>query len=315
GDNLNLLYAKGCNLTDDPALEESSTMFGRSLNRDNRTEAELRAEALAIAAQADIIVAAMGEASEMSGESSSKVDITIPDVQRRLLAELVKTGKPVVLVLFTGRPLTLVWEDTHVPAILNVWFGGSEAAYAIGDVLFGNVNPGGKLVATFPRSVGQIPLYYNHLNTGRPASDRGFEKFRSNYLDEKNAPLYPFGYGLSYTTFSYSDIELSNSIMDMNGNLTASVTVTNTGNYTGAEVVQLYIRDLVASIARPVKELKGFEKITLNPGESRKVSFTITPELLKFYNSNLDYVTEPGEFDLMIGTNSRDVKSTRFTLQ
>ncbi len=315
GDQLNLLYAKGCNLTDDPVLEESSTMFGRSLNRDMRTEEELRAEALAIAAQADVIVAAMGEASEMSGESSSKVDINIPDVQKRLLAELVKTGKPVVLVLFTGRPLTLVWEDTHVPSILNVWFGGSEAGYAIGDVLFGNVNPGGKLVATFPRHVGQIPLYYNHLNTGRPASDRGFEKFRSNYLDEKNAPLYPFGYGLSYTTFSYSDIELSNSTLDMNGNLTASVTVTNTGSRAGAEVVQLYIRDLIASISRPVKELKGFEKITLNPGESRKVNFTITPELLKFYNSNLEYVAEPGEFDLMIGTNSRDVKSIRFTLQ
>lgn len=314
GKNTTILYAKGSNLTSDPVLEKNSTMFNRELHRDATSEEALRAEALAIAAKADVIVAAMGEASEMSGESSSRTDIGIPDVQQRLLKELLKTGKPVVLVLFTGRPMTLVWEDENVPAILNVWFGGSEAAYAIGDVLFGNVNPGGKLPSTFPRSVGQIPLYYNHYSTGRPASDNGFEKFRSNYLDEKNAPLYPFGYGLSYTQFSYSPITLNATTMNSTGTITASVTVTNTGKTAGVEVVQLYLRDLVGTISRPVKELKGFEKIQLKAGESKTVTFTITPELLKFYNFNMEYVSEPGEFDLMIGGNSRDVKTTRFTL-
>lgn len=314
GPETTVLYAKGSNLTADPVLEQNSTIFGRSLNRDDRTEEQLRNEALQIAAKADVIIAAIGESSEMSGESSSRTDIGIPDVQKRLLEELLKTGKPVVLVLFTGRPLTLVWENENIPAILNVWFGGSEAAYAIGDVLFGHVNPGGKLVATFPRHVGQIPVYYNHLNTGRPVADRGFEKYRSNYLDEKNAPLYPFGYGLSYTRFTYSDVTLNRQSMNAQGEITASVTVTNAGNREGSEVVQLYIRDLVASISRPVKELKGFEKITLKAGESKTVTFKVTTDVLKFYNSNLEYVFEPGEFEVMIGGNSRDVKSARFTL-
>jgi len=315
GSNVNIQYAKGCNLTSDPVLEANSTIFGRSLNRDNRSEEDLRNEALKIARESDIIVAAMGESSEMSGESSSRVDIGIPDVQQKLLKELLKTGKPVVLVLFTGRPLTLVWENENIPAILNVWFGGSEAAYAIGDVLFGKINPGGKLVATFPRSVGQIPLYYNYYMTGRPASDKGFEKYRGNYLDEKNAPLYPFGYGLSYTNFTYSDINLNSGTLNSSGQLEASVTVTNTGKLEGSEVVQLYIRDIVGSISRPVKELKGFEKISLKAGESKTVRFTITPELLKFYNSDLEYVFEPGEFEVMIGGNSRDVKTAKFNLK
>jgi len=315
GDQARVWYAKGANLTADPVLEANATLFGRSLGRDDRTEEELRAEALAIAAQADVIVVAVGEASEMSGESGSRVDIGIPDVQQRLLRELLKTGKPVVMVLFTGRPLTMVWEDENVPSILNVWFGGSEAAYAIGDVLFGKVNPGGKLTTTFPRHVGQIPLYYNHLNTGRPASDRSFEKYRSNYLDEKNAPLYPFGYGLSYTEFTYSDITLDKNTLNAGEELTASVTVTNTGQYAGKETVQLYIRDVVASISRPVKELKGFEKICLEPGESRTVRFTIGTDLLKFYNSDLEYVYEPGDFEVMIGGNSRDVQSVTFVLR
>lgn len=315
GKNTDVLYAKGSNLTSDPELEKNSTVFGRSLNRDNRTEKELLDEALAIAGKADVIVAAVGEASEMSGESSSRVNIGIPDVQQRLLKELLKTGKPVVLVLFTGRPLTLVWEDENVPAILNVWFGGSEAAYAIGDVLFGKVNPNGKLVSTFPRNVGQIPVYYNHFITGRPTSDNGFQKFRSNYLDEKNAPLYPFGYGLSYTQFTYGDVQLSSSSLNADGQITASVSVSNTGKYDGKETVQLYIRDIVGSITRPVKELKGFEKIYLKAGESKTVSFTITPEMLKFYNYDLEYVCEPGDFDVMIGGNSRDVKSAKFVMK
>ena len=231
------------------------------------------------------------------------------------MKELVATGKPVVLVLFTGRPLILNWEQDNVPAILNVWFGGSEAAYAIGDVLFGRVNPSGKLTMSFPQNVGQIPLYYAHKNTGRPLHDgKWFEKFRSNYLDVDNDPLYPFGYGLSYTTFSYSDIDLSHSSMDMTGSLTAAVEVTNTGTWPGTEVVQLYIRDLVGSSTRPVKELKGFQKIFLQPGEMKIVRFKIAPEMLRYYNYDLQLVAEPGDFEVMIGTNSRDVKTAKFTL-
>ena len=316
GDRAKVVTAKGSNLIGDADYEKRATMFGRELHRDNRTDRELLDEALKVAAGADVIVAALGEASEMSGESSSRTNLEMPDVQRALLQELLKTGKPVVLVLFTGRPLVLTWEEEHVPAILNVWFGGSEAAYAISDVLFGDVNPSGKLTATFPQNVGQIPLFYNHKNTGRPLQEgRWFEKFRSNYLDVSNEPLYPFGYGLSYTTFAYSDIHLSSTEMSADGELTATVTVTNTGSRDGAEVVQLYIRDLVGSVTRPVKELKGFEKIFLKAGESRKVSFSITPELLKFYNYDLQFVCEPGDFDVMIGGNSRDVKKARFLLK
>ena len=295
---VNITYAKGSNLIGDVAYEERATLFGRSLSRDNRTDKELLDEALKVASGADVIVAALGESSEMSGESSSRTDLDIPDVQRTLLEALLKTGKPVVLTLFTGRPLTLTWEQEHVPAILNVWFGGSEAAYAIGDVLFGDVNPSGKLTMTFPKNVGQIPLFYNHKNTGRPlAAGNWFEKFRSNYLDVDNEPLYPFGYGLSYTTFQYSDIALSTPVMGQNGSTTAVVTVTNTGKRDGAEVVQLYIRDLVGSITRPVRELKGFEKVFLKAGESKTVSFKITPELLRFYDYDLNHVAEPGDFD------------------
>ena len=316
GDRAKVVTAKGSNLIGDADYEKRATMFGRELHRDNRTDRELLDEALKVAAGADVIVAALGESSEMSGESSSRTNLEMPDVQRALLQELLKTGKPVVLVLFTGRPLVLTWEEEHVPAILNIWFGGSEAAYAISDVLFGDVNPSGKLTATFPQNVGQIPLFYNHKNTGRPLQEgRWFEKFRSNYLDVSNEPLYPFGYGLSYTTFAYSDIHLSSTEMSADGELTATVTVTNTGSRDGAEVVQLYIRDLVGSVTRPVKELKGFEKIFLKAGESRKVSFSITPELLKFYNYDLQFVCEPGDFDVMIGGNSRDVKKARFLLK
>lgn len=317
GNNAKVVYAKGSHLINDAKYEQNATMFGRTLHRDQETRSneEMLQEALQISKDADVIVAALGESSEMSGESSSRTEIGIPDVQKELLRELLKTGKPVVLVLFTGRPLTLTWENENVPAILNVWFGGSEAAHAIGDVLFGDVNPSGKLVATFPQNVGQIPLFYNHKNTGRPLHEgRWFEKFRSNYLDVSNDPLYPFGYGLSYTTFSYSDVKLSSTTLDAKGELTASVTVTNTGKYDGAEVVQLYIRDLVGSVTRPVKELKGFEKTFIKAGESKNVSFKITPELLKFYNYNLEYVFEKGDFDVMIGGNSSDVKSARFTL-
>lgn len=316
GNKANVVYAKGSNLTTDPVLEQRATLFGRDLQRDGRTEEELRNEALQIAKNADVIIATLGESSEYSGESSSRSEIGIPDIQQRLLKELLKTGKPVVLVLFTGRPLTLTWENENVPAILNVWFGGTEAAYAIGDILFGDVNPSGKLTTTFPQNVGQIPLYYNHKNTGRPlAEGKWFEKFRSNYLDVSNDPLYPFGYGLSYSNFDYSDVKLSSTQIDANGELTASVTVTNKSKVDGAEVVQLYIRDVVGSVTRPVKELKGFEKVFIKAGESKAVNFKITPEMLKFYDYNLNFVFEPGDFDVMIGGNSRDVKNARFTLK
>ncbi len=315
GKKANVVYAKGSNLMEDAAYEERATTFGRSLNRDNRTSQELLDEALKVSANADVIIAALGESSEMSGESSSRTNLDMPDVQRTLLKELLKTGKPVVLVLFTGRPVVLTWENEHVPAILNVWFGGSEAAYAISDVLFGDANPSGKLTTTFPQNVGQLPLYYSHKNTGRPLGEgHWFEKFRSNYLDVSNDPLYPFGYGLSYTTFKYSNVSLSSATMNSNGELTATVTVTNTGDKEGSEVVQLYLRDLVGSITRPVKELKGFNKIALKAGESKEVSFKITPELLKFYNEDLQFVCEPGDFDVMIGGNSRDVQTAHFTL-
>ena len=316
GKNINVIFAKGSNLAKDKSFEDRATLFGKTLHRDNRSEEELLNEAINAAAKADIIVAALGESAEMSGECSSRTDLNIPDVQHQLLEAMLKTGKPVVLVLFTGRPVTITWENEHVPAILNVWFGGTEAAPAIADVLFGNVNPSGKLPATFPKNVGQIPLFYNHKNTGRPlAEGHWFEKFRSNYLDVDNDPLYPFGYGLSYTTFQYGDIQLSSSSMNNNSEITASVKVTNTGKYDGSEVVQLYIRDMVGSVTRPVKELKGFEKIFLKAGESKDVTFKITPELLKFYNSDLEYVNEPGDFKLMIASNSRDVKSIGFELK
>ena len=310
-----VLYAKGSNLMYDAQREAEATMFGREM-RDPRSAQELLDEALNVVSQADVIVAAVGESSEMSGESSSRTNLEMPDAQRDLLTALKKTGKPVVLVYFAGRSTVMTWEQENFPAILNVWFGGSEAADAICDVVFGDVSPSGKLTTTFPKNVGQIPLYYNHLNTGRPLeAGKWFSKFRSNYLDIDNDPLYPFGYGLSYTTFRYGDLQLSNNSMNERGKITASVTVTNTGNYDADEIVQMYIRDMVGSVARPVKELKGFERIHLKKGESRTVSFDITAEQLKFYNSALNWVCEPGEFEVMVGGNSRDVQTKKFSLQ
>jgi len=318
GDRAKILYAKGSNLDADAAYEERATMFGKTLNRDSRPATDLIAEAVAIAAQSDVIVAALGESAEMTGEASSRSNIEIPELQQDLLKALLKTGKPVVLVLFTGRPLALKWEQENVPAILNVWFGGSEAGSAIADVLFGDVNPSGKLTTTFPQNVGQVPLYYNHKNTGRPLPDgKWFQKFRSNYLDVSNDPLYPFGFGLGYSAINYSDVKLSSNNLKGNQTLTASITVTNTGKYDGKETVQLYIRDVVGSNTRPVKELKGFQKIALKAGESKTVSFSITTSDLKFYaqqsaNANaLKYDWEAGDFEVMIGGNSRDVKMAK----
>ncbi|WP_407483538.1 beta-glucosidase BglX [Elizabethkingia meningoseptica] len=313
---VNFIYAKGSNVFYDAKMEEKATMFGKTANRDSRSKEELLKEAVATANKADVVVLAIGETAELSGESSSRANIEIPQAQKDLLAELKKTGKPIVMVLFTGRPLVLNDENKQADAIVNAWFAGSEAGYAIADVLYGKVNPSGKLPMTFPRSVGQVPIYYNAKNTGRPLSDEKsdkceFEKFRSNYIDECNTPLFPFGYGLSYTTFNYSDIQLNKTQLSGNDQLTASITLTNNGKYDGNEVVQLYIRDMVGSVTRPVKELKGFQKVFLKAGESKKVTFNITPEDLKFYNSALKYDWEPGEFDIMIGTNSHDVKHAK----
>lgn len=316
GSKVNIVHHLGTNLVEDAQYQEWATMFGRQIPRDNRPEEEIIREAVNTAQQADVIIAALGESSEMSGESSSRTDIGLPENQRQLLKALLNTGKPVVLVLFTGRPLTLTWENEQVPAILNAWFGGTEAAKALTDVLFGDVNPSGKLTATFPKNIGQVPLYYSHKNTGRPLPEgRWFEKFRSNYLDVDNDPLYPFGYGLSYTSFSYSDITLNKESFSAGDSITASITVTNTGSSEGKEVVQFYTQDLVGSITRPVKELKHFEKISLKPSESKTVVFNISEDDLKFYNAELQYVAEPGEFKLYIGTNSRDVREASFKLQ
>ncbi len=315
GKQVKIVHALGANLMADPLQQTWGTAHGRDIPRDNRPEEDIIAEAVKLAEQADVVVAALGEGSEMSGESSSRTNLDIPDTQKRLLAALVKTGKPVVLVLFAGRPMTLTWEQENVPAILNVWFGGVEAAKAIGDVLFGDVNPSGKLPVTFPQNVGQIPLYYSHKNTGRPLPDgQWYTRFRANYLDVSNEPLYPFGFGLSYTSFSYSDIRLSNSQLKPGQQITASVTITNTGQIAGEEIVQLYTRDLVGSSTRPVKELKGFQKISLQPGEQKTIRFSIREEQLRFYNSQLQFVSEPGDFKVYIGPNVKEVKEADFQL-
>ena len=314
GDKAQVVFAQGCNIYADENIQKGAT-FGRPIDRVDDDKA--KEEALRVAADADIIVCAMGEMAEMSGESSSRTDISLPRVQMELLKALVATGKPVVMLNFAGRPTVMAWEAEHVNAILNVWFGGSEAGDAICDVLFGDKNPSGHLTMTMPKALGQIPIYYNHLNTGRPVPEgvTEYRKYQSNYIDVRNDPLYPFGYGMSYTTFEYGKPRLSATTMKADGSITLTVNVRNSGNRDGDEVVQLYIHDMVATIARPVKELKGFERISLKAGESRDVTFTINADMLKFYNSNLQYVAEPGDFEAMVGGNSRDVQKIRFTLQ
>ena len=315
GNKAEVTYAKGSNIYYNKQIEANGSMFGRDI-RDNRDPKVMLDEALNIAKDADVIVAAIGETSEMSGECSSRSDLTLPDAEKDLLTALKKTGKPIVLVNFSGRSTVMTWEQNNFPSILNVWFGGSEAGDAICDVLFGDKVPSGKLSFTMPKAMGQIPIYYNHLNTGRPLKDgKWFTKFTSNYLDIDNEPLYPFGYGLSYTSFAYSNFTLSSNKMKKGGKVTASVTVTNTGKYDGDEIVQLYIRDKVASISRPVKELKGFQRIHLAKGESKTVYFDITDDKLQYYNNNYDTEEDPGDFDIMIGPNSRDVKTQLLTLE
>jgi beta-glucosidase len=314
GDNAKILYAKGCELTDMPGMMNIFNPLGAQggeEKKENKTAEMMLKEALALANQSDVVVAVLGESAAWSGEAASRSEINIPQTQTNLLKALLSTGKPVVLVLVNGRPLTLTWEDKYVPAIVEAWNGGSEAGNAIADVLFGDYNPSGKLTATFPRSVGQIPLYYNHLNTGRPATPEN--KFSSKYLDVPNEPLYPFGYGLSYTTFTYGDLKPDKTELIDNETLNVSVSVSNTGRYAGEEVVQLYIRDPVASISRPVKELKGFKKVLIKQGETVDVKFSLTTEELKFYNSEFKYDWEPGDYIIYIGTNSRDTKSVKVT--
>jgi len=309
GPAVTILRAKGANLTDDPVLRATLKAFGEDLPVDSRPPGEMVAEAVAVAARADVVVAVLGEASSMTGEAASRSDIGLPASQKELLQALVKTGKPVVLVLMNGRPLTLTWEAGHCGAILETWFGGTEAGIAVANVLFGDYNPSGKLTATFPRDVGQIPLYYNHKNTGRPYEGDPNTKYVSRYLDVPNEPLYPFGYGLSYTTYAYGDIKLSQTNLIGDETLIASVAVTNTGDRAGEETVQLYLSQPVASVTRSVEDLRGFQKVSLQPGETKAVTFHITPEDLKFYNANLDYDWEPGEFVVRIGSNSSRLKS------
>ncbi len=315
GSSVNVIYAKGANISNDTLLAKHVNVFGERISIDGRVPDDLLNEALEVASRADVIVAVVGEASEMTGEAASRSDISIPESQQRLIQALAKTGKPLVLVIMAGRPLVLNMESKLATSILYAWFQGHEAGNAIADVLFGNYNPSGKLTMTFPQNVGQIPIYYNHKTTGRPQVDgQPTQKFRSNYLDVSNEPLYPFGYGLSYTTFAYGEVDLSKKAMAASDKQTVTIQVTNTGRYGGEEVVQLYIRDMVASITQPVKKLKAFQKIYLNAGESRQVSFILTKDDLTFVGTDLNTIYEPGEFKVMIGGNSKDVKEASFML-
>jgi beta-glucosidase len=272
-------------------------------------------QAVSIAKKADFIILALGESFMMSGEAASRTDISLPGVQMELAEAIIRTGKPVAVVLCNGRPLAIPRLDKMAPAILETWFGGTEAGNGIADVLFGDVNPSGKITMTFPLNVGQIPIFYNSKNTGRPVNpENPYEKFKSNYLDSPNTPLYPFGYGLSYTTFSYSDIKLNKQSFGGNEQIIASVEVTNTGDRDGEEIVQLYIRDLIGDVTRPVKELKGFKKVLIRKGETAGISFTIYPEDLSYYHQDMSYSYDPGDFELFIGTNSTDNKRTEFSI-
>jgi len=311
----NINYAKGSNLVADADLEKRISMFGKNTYRDDRSEAEMIAEAVRLAKASDVVVAVLGEASESSGESSSLTDISIPSTQVNLLKALKATGKDVVVVLLSGRPLVLKEILPYSDAIVNAWFPGSEAGLAVADVLYGDVNPSGKLSMTFPQNVGQIPIYYSHKNTGRPLEEgEWFQKFKTNYLDVTNAPEFPFGFGLSYTNFKYDNLKLSSDKIAKNQTLTVSVDISNTGDVAGKEVVQLYIRDMVGSITRPVKELKGFEKIEIAAGETKRVEFSITEKDLAFYHQDMSFYAEPGEFKVFVGTSSDQHLESSFQL-
>jgi len=306
-----IIYAKGANISDDTTFNKKVNVFGEEISIDPKSPEALIQDAVDAAKQSDVVVAVVGEAADMTGESASRSNIDIPESQRNLLKALVATGKPVVAVLYNGRPLTLDWEDKNLNAILDVWFGGTEGGNAIADVLFGDYNPSGKLTLTFPRNVGQIPIYYNQKNTGRPYYEGQPTKFKSDYLDVPNTPLYAFGYGLSYTQFEYGTPTVSDENPKGNAPIQLKVTVKNTGKYAGEETAQLYVSDPVASVARSVIELKSFQKVFLKPGESRELSFIVNPDCLKFYNTDLKYDWEPGEFIFRVGGSSANTKSVR----
>jgi beta-glucosidase len=290
-----LLYAKGCNINDN-----SQAGF---------------AEAVSIAGQADVVIIQVGEARDMSGEAKSRSNIHLPGVQEELIKAISATGKPVVVLINAGRPLVFNWTADHVPAILYTWWLGTEAGNAIADVLFGDQGPSGKLPMSFPLTEGQIPVYYDHYNTGRPALNDSDRLYRSAYTDLSIYPQYPFGFGLAYTKFEYSDIRLNKKTITAKDTLEVSITLKNTGNYDGEETVQLYIRDMVATVVRPVQELKGFQKIFLEKGESKELTFTLTVNDLKFYNDQLQWIYEPGAFTVMLGGNSAEVKKAVFELK
>jgi beta-glucosidase len=311
--DMDITYAKGANLVDDPAILKQINANGADIVADEKTAEKLISEAVSAANKSDIAVVVLGESALMGGEATSRTNLDLLPNQKALLKAVTATGKPVVLVLMNSRPLTLEWEDANVTAILETWFGGTEAGNAIADILVGNYNPAGKLTSTFPRSVGQIPIYYNHKNTGRPYDGQSNEKFKSRYIDSSNDPLYPFGYGLSYTSFQYSAPQLNKSVVKPGQPVQVSVDIQNSGNFDGQEVVQLYIQDIYGSITRPVKELKGFQKIFLKKGETKHVTFTIDEQMLKFFNADLKFAAEPGDFNLFIGSNSRDVNTAKFS--
>lgn len=315
GDGATVVYAKGANISDHKGIVDFLNLYEKAITVDTRTPQAMIDEAVQAAKQADVVVAVVGEAQGMAHEAASRTDIAIPQSQRALITALKETGKPLVLVLMNGRPLALVQEDRQADAILETWFAGTEGGNAIADVLFGDYNPSGKLPMSFPRSAGQIPIYYNHLNTGRPYNAEKPDKYTSRYFDEVNSPLYPFGYGLSYTTFSVSDVTLSAPVMKRDSTLNASVTLVNTGDSEGATAVQMYLQDVKASVSRPIKELKGFKKVMLKPGESTTVSFPIDIDALNFWNAQMKYDAEPGKFTVFIGLDSARVKQASFELQ
>ncbi|MBD9554011.1 beta-glucosidase BglX [Pantoea eucalypti] len=310
-----LLYEKGANVTDNKGIQDFLNLYEQAVSVDTRSPQQMIDDAVAKAKQADVVVAAVGEAQGMAHEASSRSDLVIPPSQQKLLAALKATGKPLVIVLMNGRPLSIVNEDRMADAVLETWFSGTEGGNAIADVLFGDYNPSGKLPVSFPRSVGQIPIYYNHLPTGRPYNFAKPNKYTSHYYDAVNGPLYPFGYGLSYTTFTVSPVKMSSPTMPRNGSIEASVTVTNSGKRDGATVVQMYLNDPVASISRPVQELRGFKRIMLKAGESQTVTFKIDVDALKFWNQQMQHVAEPGKFNVMIGLDSVRTQDAQFNYQ
>ena len=315
GSNGEVVYARGSNVFANPDYEAAGQIKNFDVGRDPRSAEDMVKEAVEVAKNSDVVIAALGELTDMTGESQSRTDLEMPDVQRELFKALLKTGKPVVLLYITGRPVAMRWEKANAPVIVETWHGGTEAAHAIADVVFGDRNPSGKLTTTFPQVTGQLPLTYARYRGGRPVDPNSkFIKYAQNYMDVTMAPAYPFGYGISYTTYEYGKLSLSASSMGKDGKVTASLKVTNTGNRAGDEVVQLYIHDIAASIIRPVKELKGFKRVHLEAGESKTVEFEINEPMLKFYNADLQFASEPGDFEVMVGPNSSDVQTVKLTL-